>query len=103
MTFDDIRFERLANDPGGLGWRVLFIVFVPFCMAYSLVVIGGKVLRAARSKRKPESGRAIYEKRADVQLKLVACVAFIDPESRPLLARSWPNLPSTDFFYVAWG
>src|ERR1700719_4785671 len=59
------------------------------------------VRHAASENRR--AGRAIYEKRADVQLKLVACFAFIDPESRPLLARSWPNLPSTDFFYVAWG
>jgi hypothetical protein len=59
-------------------------------------------MRHAASENR-RAGRAIYEERADVQLKLVACVAFINPESRPLLARSWPNLPSNDFFYVAWG
>ena len=30
-ALDAHRFERLANDGAGLGWRALMIVFGPFC------------------------------------------------------------------------
>ena len=43
-ALDAHRFERVANDAAGLGWRALMIVFGPFCMAQSLVV-AGKMLR----------------------------------------------------------
>jgi len=44
-ALDAHRFERVATDAAGLGWRALMIVFGPFCMAQSLVV-ARKMLRA---------------------------------------------------------
>jgi hypothetical protein len=49
VALDVHRFERAANDPAGLGWRALMIVFGPFLHG-SLLDGCRQILRAKRSQ-----------------------------------------------------
>ena len=68
VVLDIHRFERAADDAGGLCWRAPMIGLGPFCMAHSLVVL--------TNDENQKWLRAFCEGRADVLLKPTACSAL---------------------------